>query len=61
MTITRALAAAAMLAGLAVGTASIAWADTTMSGHYIMTETAKVVDRSSTIGISLRAVTDALH
>jgi hypothetical protein len=41
MTITRALAAAAMLAGLAVGTASIAWADTTMSGHYIMTETGK--------------------
>jgi hypothetical protein len=35
MTITRGLAAAAMLAGLAVGTASTAWADTpTMSGTY---------------------------
>lgn len=41
MTITRGLAAAAMLTGLAVGTASTAWADTTMSGHYIMTETYK--------------------
>src|ERR1700722_2290817 len=39
MTITRGIAAAAMLAGLAVGTASAAWADTTMSGHYIRTET----------------------
>ena len=33
------LAATAMLAGLAVGTASTARADTTMSGHYIGTET----------------------
>ncbi len=41
MTITRGLAAAAMLAGLAVGTAGTAWADTTMSGHYIMTETSE--------------------
>jgi hypothetical protein len=39
MTITRGFAAAAMLAGLAVGTASAAWAETTMSGHYIRTET----------------------
>jgi hypothetical protein len=38
MTITRGIAAAAMFAGLAVGTANTAWADTTMSGHYIMTE-----------------------
>jgi hypothetical protein len=41
MTITRGIAAAAMLAGLAVGTASTAWADTTMSGHYIVTNTDK--------------------
>jgi hypothetical protein len=39
MTVTRGIAAAAMFAGLAVGTASTAWADTTMSGHYIATET----------------------
>jgi hypothetical protein len=39
MTITRGLAAAAMLAGLAGVTAATAWADTTMSGHYIETET----------------------
>jgi hypothetical protein len=39
MTITRGIAAAVMLAGLAVGTASAASADTTMSGHYIRTET----------------------
>jgi hypothetical protein len=39
MSIRRGLAAAAMLAGSVVGTASTAWADTTMSGHYIMTET----------------------
>jgi hypothetical protein len=39
MTVTRAIAATAMLAGLAVGTASSAWADTTMSGHYIETIT----------------------
>ena len=39
MTITRAIAAA-MLAGLAVGTASPAWADPpTMNGHYIRTVT----------------------
>ena len=41
MTITRGIAAAAMLAGLAVGTASAAWADTTMSGRYIRTETSQ--------------------
>lgn len=39
MTITRGIAAAAMLAGLAVGTAGTVWADTTMSGHYIWTST----------------------
>jgi len=39
MTITRGFAAAAILAGLAIGTASAAWAETTMSGHYIRTET----------------------
>jgi hypothetical protein len=41
MTVTRRIAAAAMLAGLAVGTASTASADTTMSGHYIETRTAE--------------------
>jgi hypothetical protein len=39
MTITRGIAATAMVAGLAVGTASAAWAETTMSGHYLRTET----------------------
>jgi hypothetical protein len=39
MAITRGIAAAAILAGLAVRTASPAWADQTMSGHYIETET----------------------
>jgi hypothetical protein len=39
MTIRRGIAAAAMLAGLAVGTASTAWAAPTMSGHYIWTTT----------------------
>jgi hypothetical protein len=40
MSVTRGLAAAAVLAGLAVGTASAAWAAPTMSGHYIETWTA---------------------
>jgi hypothetical protein len=39
MTVTLAIAATAMFAGLAVGTANTAWADQTMSGHYIKTET----------------------
>jgi hypothetical protein len=39
MTIARGFAATVIFAGLAVGTASAAWADTTMSGHYIRTET----------------------
>jgi hypothetical protein len=39
MTITRGFVATVIFAGLAVGTASTAWADTTMSGHYIRTET----------------------
>lgn len=39
MTITRGIVVAAMLAGLAVGTASTAWSDTTMSGHYTWTST----------------------
>jgi hypothetical protein len=40
MTVTRGIAAGAMLAGLALGTASTAWADPpTMSGHYINTQT----------------------
>jgi hypothetical protein len=39
MTITRGFAATVIFAGLAVGTASAAWAETTMSGHYIRLET----------------------
>jgi hypothetical protein len=40
MTVTRAIAATAIFAGLAVGTASTAWAESpTMSGHYIETST----------------------
>jgi len=39
MTVARGFATAAMFAGIAIGTASTAWADTTMmSGHYIDTE-----------------------
>jgi hypothetical protein len=37
MTVTRGTAAAAMLAGLAVDTASVAWTAPTMSGHYTKT------------------------
>jgi hypothetical protein len=39
MTITRGFGATVIVAGLAIGTASAAWADTTMSGHYLRTET----------------------
>ena len=39
MTITRGFTATVIFAGLAVGTASAAWADTTLSGHYVRTET----------------------
>ena len=40
MAVTRAIAATAMIAGLAVGAASAAWADPpTMNGHYIRTVT----------------------
>jgi hypothetical protein len=39
MTVTRGIAAAATLAGIAAGTASTAWAAPTMSGHYIATVT----------------------
>jgi hypothetical protein len=39
MAITRRIAAAAMLTGVAVGTAITAWADTTMNGHYNQTLT----------------------
>jgi hypothetical protein len=48
MTITRGVAAAAMFAGVAVGTASAAGADTTMSGHYIRTETNPQTGHSQT-------------
>jgi hypothetical protein len=48
MTITRGFAAAAMLAGLAVGTAGAAWSDTTMGGHYIRTVTNPTTGQSRT-------------
>jgi hypothetical protein len=48
MTVTRVIAAAAMLAGLAIGTASTAWAAPTMSGHYVMTDTDPVSGQSTT-------------
>jgi hypothetical protein len=50
MTITRRFVAAAMLAGLGVGLASTAWAeaDTTMSGHYLRTETDPQTGQSET-------------
>ena len=41
MTITWGFAATVISAGLAVGTASAAWAETTMSGHYLRTETSQ--------------------
>ena len=46
MTLTRAIAAAALFAGLAVSTASPAWAETTLSGHYIRTETDPLTGQS---------------
>jgi hypothetical protein len=48
MTITRGFAATAIFAGLAVGTASTAWAETTMSGHYLRTETDPQTGQSET-------------
>jgi hypothetical protein len=49
MAITRRIAAAAMLAGLAVGAAATAWADLpTMSGHYIKTSTDPSSGQSNT-------------
>ena len=39
MTITRGIATAAVFAGLAVGTAGTAWADTSFSGRYTSTDT----------------------
>ena len=50
MTITRGFAATVIFTGLAVGTASAAWADTTMSGHYIRTETNPQTGESVTDG-----------
>ena len=47
MTITRGLAATAVLAGIAVGTANTAWA-VTMSGHYIYTSTNPTTNQSRT-------------
>jgi hypothetical protein len=48
MTVTRAITATAMFAGLAIGTASTAWADQTMSGHYIKTQTSQDNSQSAT-------------
>jgi hypothetical protein len=48
MTIMRGFAATVIFAGLAVGTASAAWAETTMSGHYIRTETNPQTGQSET-------------
>jgi hypothetical protein len=49
MTITRGFAATVIFAGLAVGTASPAWADPpTMSGHYLRTETNPETGHSQT-------------
>jgi hypothetical protein len=48
MTVTRGFAATVIFAGLAVGTASAAWADTTMSGHYLRTETDPQTGQSQT-------------
>jgi hypothetical protein len=48
MTITRGFAAAAMLAGLAPGTASAASAEATMSRHYLRTETDPQTGQSET-------------
>jgi hypothetical protein len=48
MSVTPRIAAAAMLAGLAVGTASTAWAAPTMIGHYIYTSTEPHSGRSAT-------------
>lgn len=39
MSVTRTIAVAALIAGVAIGTASTARADQTMSGHYVKTET----------------------
>jgi hypothetical protein len=39
MAIAQGFAVTVISAGLAVGTASAAWADTTLSGHYVRTET----------------------
>ena len=48
MTMTRGFAATAIFAGLAVGTASAAWAETTMSGHYLRIETDPQTGQSET-------------
>jgi hypothetical protein len=48
MTVTRGIAAAAMLAGLAAGTATTAWAAPTISGHYIETDTSPSTGQSTT-------------
>jgi hypothetical protein len=48
MTVARGIAAAATLTAVAVAAAATAWADTTMSGHYIRTETDPQTGQSQT-------------
>lgn len=48
MAIARGFAATVIFAGLAVGSASAAWAETTMSGHYIRIETDPQTGQSET-------------
>src|SRR5215471_14814154 len=48
MAIARGFAVTVILAGLAIGTASAAWAETTLSGHYIRTETNPQTGQSAT-------------
>ena len=48
MAIAPGFAATVIFAGLAVGTASATWAETTLSGHYIRTETERQTGQSVT-------------
>jgi hypothetical protein len=47
MTVTRAIAATALFAGLAVGTASPVWAETTINGRYTWTSTTPTTGKST--------------
>jgi len=60
MAIARGFAATAMFAGLAVGAAGSAWADTpTMNGSYTETATTPSGGTLTEVGPSIPAVTDA--